>query len=258
VLLTSTSTGAYDIAVYTGTGSGTFGTAVLTAAGSGTGSGTQPDSIAAADFSGDGKTDVVFATDDHLLDLMLATSGGSMSSATSLTLPSGHLAIGVTTIDYNADGKADLAVSALNTNLMEGTAPFVSLDLLTGNGSGGFSDTATIQTIGEMDFNTVGLVAGNFQGSSTGLEIAVPITNGGANGSYLEIVPLSSAAAWGSGLIEYVGTYPESGSTTAPQAGNIVAADFNGSGKPSIALVNSGNGQIEVLLADPAATSFCR
>jgi hypothetical protein len=60
VLLASTSTNAYAVAVYTGAGNGTFGTAVVTAAGNGVSSGAQPDSIAAADFTGGTDTDIVF------------------------------------------------------------------------------------------------------------------------------------------------------------------------------------------------------
>ena len=52
--------------------------------------------------------------------------------------PSGHEPIGVTAVDYNGDGKLDLVVEAINTNIVEGTlVGFVSLDLYTGGGSGG-------------------------------------------------------------------------------------------------------------------------
>ena len=156
------------MAVYTGDGTGSFATPVISAAGNGDASGPQPDSIVAGDFNGDGKTDVAFTTDNGLVDVMLAGSDGSMGSATSLTLPSGHVPIGVTTADYNDNGDLDLIVEAKNTNVEESGIPFVSLDLLAGNGSGGFSDTATYQTVGQADYNTLGLVAGDFQGTDHG------------------------------------------------------------------------------------------
>jgi YD repeat-containing protein len=111
------------------------------------------------------------------------------------------------------------------------------------------------QTIGQPDVATLGPVAGDFQGSTTGLEVAVPVTNGGGYDSYLDIVPLSSAGAWGSGTTNYAGSYTAfwTGSGTA---GTIVAADLNGAGKPSIALSTGDTGQIDILLADPASNQF--
>jgi len=254
VLLASTSTNAYYVAEYTGTGTGTFGSPVISPAGNGVSSSTGPDSIAAADFNGDGKTDLAFNTDDGLADLMLATSGGSFSSATSLSLPSGHLALGVTTLDYNGDGKTDLVVEADNTNVVESGTTFygVALDLLTGNGSGGFTDTSTYQTVGQTDIATIGLVSGDFQGTTAGLEVAVPITNGGGGNSYIDVVPLSTSGAWGLGVAHPVGSY----STSSTHPGNIVAADLNGTGKPSIALVDSDTGQVELLRTDPESNQF--
>ena len=246
VLLASTSTNAYSVAIYTGSGTGSFATPVISAAGNGVSSGAQPDSIAAADFNGDGKTDVAFTTDNGLADVMLAGSGGSMSSATSLTLPSGHLAIGVTTADYNDDGDADLVVQAENSNLEEGGFPSV-LDLYEGNGSGGFSDTATFQTVGNVDGGVTGLVTGDFQGSSIGLEVAVAVT--GDDTEYIDIVPLASSGTWGLGTIHLFANQ------SPGTIGNIVAADLNGSGNPSIA-VTDGKGTIWVLLSDLASNQF--
>ena len=68
-----------------------------------------------------------------------------------------------------------------------------------------------------------------------GLEVAVPVTNGDGDDAYLDIVPLSESATWGNGVVHYVGAfagYYEFGFLP----GTIVAADFNGAGKPSIAL----------------------
>ena len=183
---------------------------------------------------------------------MLATSGGSLSSATSLTLPSGHLAIGVTTADYNNDGTPDLVVESANTRVEEfGSLPFVSLDLMAGSGSGSFSHISSYLTVGQPDTATLGLVAGDFNGSDGGLEVAVPISDGGDNGNYLDIVPLSTSGTWSDGVVYATGGYNPSA-----QPGNIVAADLNGAGKPSIALTNGDTGHIWVLLADPDSNQF--
>ena len=89
-----------------------------------------------------------------------------------------------------------------------------------------------------------------------GLEVAVPVTDGGGGTCYVDIVPLSTSGTWGDGVIHYVGAYDGPIRRRRPEPGNIVAADFNGAGKPSIALDRSGTGQIEVLLADLASNQF--
>ena len=174
VLLASTSTSAYSVAIYTGTGTGTFGTPVITAAGNGASSGSGPDSIVAGDFNGDGKTDLAFTTDDGLLDVMLATTGGSMGSATSAHAPLGPPGRRRHHGRLQRRRQARPGRRGRQHQSGRGGAPFVSLDLLTGNGSGGFSDTSTYQTVGQQDFATLGLVAGDFQGSSTGSRSPCP------------------------------------------------------------------------------------
>ena len=257
MLLASTSTDAYAVAVYTGTGDGTFTTPVVTAAGNGDASDTQPDSIVAADFNGDGKTDIAFTTDNGLFDVMLATSGGSMGSATSLTLPSGHLAIGVTTVDYNDDGIADLIVEVNNTNI-DGRrrGPFVSLDLFDRQRLGRLHrhvhlpDGRRSRITQRSAWSPATSRARAWASRSPS-----PSPTAAASTAIVDIVPLSSSGTWGGGVLHYVGSYCRLDQRLRP-SGNIVAADLNGSGKPSIALVNSGTGQIEILLADPASNQF--
>jgi RHS repeat-associated protein len=254
VLMASTSTGAYAVAVYTGDGTGSFSGPTVSAAGGGTSSGSGPDSMIAADFNGDGKADLAFTSDDDLLEVMLASTGGAMTAAASPTLTSGHLALGVTAVDYNGDGKPDLVVEVANTHVEEYGQPFVSLDLLTGNGSGGFASTSTCLTVGQPDIYTLGLVAGDFGGASGGLEVAVPVTDGGGGAAYIDVVPLGSDGVWGRGVLD--ASVPYDGFTVGgPKVGNIIAADLNGSGKPSIVMTDNSEDVYE-LPADPNSNHF--
>jgi len=252
VLMYSTSTNAYYVAEYTGNGSGGFASPVISAAGNGVSSGTSPDTMAAAPLTVGTASDLVFNTDDGKADVMLATTGGSFGAATALALPSGHTAIGVTTTGSYGNGDVALVVEVANANVEEGTSPLVSVDAFTANGTGGFSYTSTYQTPGKPDLATIGLVTGDFQGPGSGLEVAVPITNGVGFVAALEVVPLSSTGVWGNGVLDFTGTYYQE----STQPGNIVATELDGSGKPGIALVNSSVGQIQVLAADPDSNQF--
>jgi hypothetical protein len=119
----------------------------------------------------------------------------------SATVSATDTVVGTASGVFTSNGESDLAVvssstlavEVKNTNVEEDGDPFVSLDLLAGNGAGAFTDTSTYQTVGQPDYDTLGLVAGDFQGSSMGLEVAVPVTNGGGNNAYIDIVPLSTS-----------------------------------------------------------------
>jgi len=239
----------YAVAIYTGSGTGTFSSPVVTSVSSGKwGFVNGPDSIAVGDFNGDGKSDLVFSTDDGLALEMLAASAGSMSAATSLTLPTGHLAVGITTVDYNNDGKTDLIIEASNTTLSDGAGTFANLDLYTGTGTGSFTSTSSFLTVGHPDPTITGIVTGDFNGTSTGLEVAVPLYgDADANPSYdyIDMVPLSSSGTWGLGTLHTLNN-----PLTTGRNGNIVTGDFNGSDKPGIAVTN-GTNQIFLLLPDP-------
>ena len=170
---------------------------MISAAGNGDASGAQPDSIVAGDFNGDGDTDIAFATDDGLADVMLATSGGSMGSATSLTLPSGHLAIGVDHGRLQRRRRHRPGRRGQEHQPRGGGGSFVGLDLLTGNGSGGFSYTSTYQTVGQPDMTTPRPGRRRLPGLHHGPRGRRARHQRRRLQSYVDVVPLSTSGTWG-------------------------------------------------------------
>ena len=246
VVLANTSTNAYAVAVYAGAGNGSFATPVVSAAGNGIygGNSSIPNTIAVGDFNGDGKPDLAFTTDDGLVDIMLATGGGSYGAAAPLTLPANEKAFGVVATDFNGDGKPDLVVEVNNYTSSHVFAGLVSYN---GNGDGTFAQKDIYTSGGYNDYNTVGIVAGAFNGPDNGLEIALPI--GSDDGDFVYVLPISAAGVFGGSTPYYTGSPGNS------QFGNIVAGDFDGTGRPSIA-VSDGTNQIKLLLADPDSSSL--
>ena len=193
---------AYSVAVYTGNGDGTFATPVISAAGNGDSSGTQPDSIVAADFNGDGKTDLAFTTDDGLADVMLADLrrldelGHQPDAALG---PPGR----------SASPRLTTTTTATPTWSSRSRTP--TSRRATGRSSASTCSRATARAASATRRPTrpsaspittrIGLVAGDFQGSSAGLEVAVPVTRRRRRQSYVDIVPLSTLRHLGQGVI---------------------------------------------------------
>ena len=118
------------VSVHLGDGVGSFGTATSFT----TGAATQPVSVAAADFNGDGRLDLAAAnfTTGGIVTLLGDGSGGfGIPSA----IATGASPMFVLAGDFNGDGRADLAVSNNGAGIVS---------FLYGNGSGGFSGPANI------------------------------------------------------------------------------------------------------------------
>jgi len=102
-----------SVSVFLGNGNGTFGTA--TAPRFDYAAGTNPTSIAIADFNEDGLPDMaVTAQGDNSLAVLIGTGGGTFASP--LELPLQTSPNSAATADFNGDGLPDVAVSNFGSN----------------------------------------------------------------------------------------------------------------------------------------------
>jgi len=217
--------------VLLGKGDGTF-TIANGSFGIGNGTSTS-NSIAAADFNGDGKLDLVetcASLDDRPCNLLLIQSGNGdgtfmQSPAVFIALTfsgSQSMAVG----DFNGDGQPDLAVTNSGAN---GVNVFL-------NGESGLSAVAASPVTGD---SPTSIAAADFNGDGK-LDLAV--ANSGSNNVTILL---------GNGD----GTFTAAASPAAGTAPNSIAvADFNGDGVPDLAVANSGSSNVTILLGNGDGT----
>ncbi|MEV6977393.1 transglycosylase family protein [Kitasatospora sp. NPDC093806] len=211
-----------SLLLWTGHGNGSLNTASGYAMWPGTGFG-QVSDLVAADFNGDGKTDVAGKLSDGSLLLWTGNGDGSLSTA------SGHAmwpdngfkdVSGLVAGDFNGDGKADIAGKLANGSLL----------LWTGNGNGQLNTNSGYSMWPDGGFGQVSnLVAADFNGDGK-TDVAGKLSDGNlllwtgsGDGS------LNTASGYG--------MWPDNG---FKDVDNLVADDFNGDGKADIAGRASG------------------
>ena len=148
----------YPVAVLLGNGDGTFQSPVSTDGGSQV----SPSSVAAGDFNGDGKSDLVFqgrmtSSDGYLVLMGKGDGTFTVEPAVAITTPNstGYASnwSAVAVADFDGDGKTDLAVT--NNEAVQ---------VLTGKGDGTFTQAALTDSGAETDPDNVFLVAADFNG----------------------------------------------------------------------------------------------
>jgi len=200
-------------------GDGTFAAPVNVAAGQ------SPQSVAVADFNGDGRLDLAVAnrnSDD--VSILLGNAGGTFS-------PAVNFAVGITPIavavgDFNGDGRPDLAISIFDNRTIE---TFLGLGNGTFARAGNFEVGGNALSLAVSDFNGDGLpdlVTANAQDNT------VSILMGAGNGAFDTAVDL------------VVGTFPQS----------VVVSDFNGDGRPDLAVANASSSSVSILLSNTNGT----
>jgi hypothetical protein len=167
-----------------------------------------PKFVAAGDFNGDGKLDLVTVNQtDSTVSVLLGNGGGTFQTQLTQVTPgaSFYLAVG----DFNGDGKLDLAVSSSNT-----------VSVLLGNGDGTFQTSMFSTTVTSAD----AIAVGDFNGDGK-LDLAVTGTN-----------VVNVLLGNGDGTFQTAVSY-----ATGSSPRSIAVGDFNGDGKLDLAVVNEGS-----------------
>ncbi len=269
--IAAASNGSNTVSVLLGKGNGTFQPAVDYPAGSGA------TGVAIADFNGDGKPDIAVAdVGPGTVTILLGNGNGTFRAGKVITIEFG--AFSLATGDFNKDGKQDIAVLSL-----------LGVTVLLGNGDGTFKTPATYGTrsgLGNIvvaDFNgdgnadlavansasnTISVLLGNGNGTFTSNTdftadtkssvqwLAVGDFNGDGKPDIAVAAlgcnpcdqpnPQGDVAVLlgnGDGTFRKFVTYPGGDPVVS-----VAAGDFNGDGKPDLAIVNLTSFRVDILL----------
>jgi len=196
--------------------------------------GLNPSSVAIGDLNGDGKPDLAVANvSSGTVSILLGAGAGAFGPATGFAV--GFLPFFVTIGDLNGDGKPDLAVANVGSN---------TVSILLGDGAGAFGP-ATDSAVGSNPFS---IAIGDLNGDGK-LDLAV------SAGGSVSILLGTGAGAFGPATSFAVGSGTLSGAVS------VAIGDFNGDGKPDLAVANLSSNTVSILLGTGAggfgpATNF--
>jgi hypothetical protein len=189
----------------------------------------QPYGVLAADFNRDGRIDAATVNGTGSNLSVLLRGAGGFAPEPGSPFPVGFAPGYGVAADFNGDGFPDVATQ----NFGDGT-----VSVLLRQPAGGFAAEAAL-SVG----STGSVAAADFNGDGR-IDIAATSLNGSTVATYLR-----NAANTGFAL---------EGTPNATGAGprDVVAADFNGDGRPDLATSNLNAGSVTVLLRNAANTGF--
>ena len=178
--------------------------------------------IAAADFNGDAKTDLVAESREGKVTILLGNGLGRFAEAAGSPVAAGDGPCAVAVADINDDGNTDLAVANSSSE---------DVSILLGDGAGGFRGSST-----GADGHPLGITAADLNADGD-VDLAVPNWEG-------RVAILLGDGAGGFGLAlgspVPVGSHPSA----------VAVADFNGDLKVDLAVANSESRELSLLLGD--------
>jgi hypothetical protein len=182
------------------------------------GAGVNPDSIAIGDFNGDGKADMAVTNySDSDVSILLGRGDGTFQPAANYS--TARLPYSVAVGDFDGDGHQDLAVANVGAN---------SVGVLLGNGDGTFQTQVEYSGAGAMGSGPVSVAVADINGDGYADIVAVTATG-------LTSVYLGSGGGGFAAPLNY-GT-----AAVYPTRFAIGVGDFNGDGKPDLAVVGYGS-----------------
>jgi hypothetical protein len=202
-----------------------------------------PNSVIAGDFNGDGRIDLAAANGDGNITVLLNTTSRPAATpafATAINAGGGKAPSSIALRDFDGSGSLD----------------FVTADNLDNRVSGRLNDTSpgaattTFESPEAFNAGTAPLFVATADLNGDGRPDLAIANNGTDNVT----VRLNNTPLGGTPLKFEDAATVDLGAGTAPKA--VAIADFNGDGKPDLAIVNAGTGTVSILLnaTAPGAT----